>query len=59
MKLKLLMVIVVGVTLLSYLYSWYMGELVPAWQAAVWTLSSFIYVLDEYLTARLNSLKFD
>ena len=59
MKLKLLLVITVGIAVLSYLYSWYVGELVPAWQAVVWSFSCFIYALDEYVTARYNSLKLD
>ena len=53
------MVIVTGLVFLSYMYGWYIGESVPAWQAAIWVFACFINDLDEYLTARLNSIKFD
>lgn len=59
MKLKLFSVIIIGLAVLSYFYSWYVGELVPAWQAVVWSFSCFTYALDEYVTARYNSLKLD
>jgi hypothetical protein len=56
MKFKLFMIVVIGLTFLSYMYSWYVGELVPAWQAAIWVAATFIHELDDYLTARLNTL---
>lgn len=59
MKLKLFSVIIIGLAVLSYFYSWYMSLLVPAWEAAIWSLSCFIYALDEYVTVRYNSLKLD
>jgi len=49
MKMKLFMVILTAVCLLSYLYSWYKGDSVPAWQAAIWVAFAFVTELEEYL----------
>lgn len=49
MKTKLFIIVAVALSLLSYLYGWYMGESVPAWQAAVWTSLVLVQEIAEYL----------
>ena len=50
MSMKLLLVIVIGLSFLSYLYGSYIGEMVPAWQAAIWAGATFVHELYDYLT---------
>jgi hypothetical protein len=59
MKFKLFMLIIIGFSLLSYIYGSYIGELIPAWQAACWTFYCFTNELNEYVRARWDSLKLD
>lgn len=53
------MLIIIGFSLLSYIYGSYIGELIPAWQAACWTFYCFTNELNEYVRARWDSLKLD
>lgn len=34
-----------------FMISWYQGELIPAWQAAIWVLAVLLDDLYEYLTS--------
>lgn len=35
-----------------FMISWYQGEMIPAWQAAIWVLLAAINDLKEYLHIR-------
>jgi hypothetical protein len=59
MKFKLFMVILLAITFITYVYSWYNDEMVPAWQAAIWSFYCFTYALEDYVTARFDSLNLD
>jgi hypothetical protein len=52
MNLNLFKAFLTGFVTLSYLLSWYQGEMVPAWQAAIWALIVFLDDLKEYLYDR-------
>jgi hypothetical protein len=49
MNMKKFMIVIIAITFLSYLYGWYMDELVPAWQAAIWTFLVLVQEIAEYL----------
>lgn len=49
MKMKIFVMVIVAFTLLCYLYDWYVGQSVPAWQAAIWTFLVLVQEFAEYL----------
>jgi hypothetical protein len=40
--------------LVSYLVLWYLDEMIPAWQAAIWVAMAYLGDLGEYLDYRLK-----
>ena len=52
MNLNLFKAILTGLATLCYLFLWYQGEMIPAWQAAIWVFIVFLDDLKEYLNIR-------
>ena len=49
MNMKKFMIVIIALSMLSYLYDWYLGQSVPAWQAAIWTFLVLVQEFAEYL----------
>jgi tellurite resistance protein len=52
MNLNLFKAVLTAFVTVSYLFAWYQGEMIPAWQAAIWPFIVFIDDLKEYLNNR-------
>jgi hypothetical protein len=49
---KLFYVLITALCCAIYGYSWYLGELIPAWMALIWCFSTFMHELHNYLETR-------
>jgi tellurite resistance protein len=52
MNLNLFKAVLTGFVTLNYLFASYQGEMIPAWQAAIWAFLVFMDDLKEYLHNR-------